>query len=170
MRIRMYNQGLSAIEMIIYVAILSVLTTTVAYSIISMMTSYRELRIVKHIERSGILAMERMTREIREATSIDTGQSTLGSSPGVLQLNAGQGGSSRVVKFFVEDGALKVSENDVTQGPLTAERATVTSLIFRQIITSNSDAVRIEMAVEASTTGFSRSYNFYDTIILRGSY
>ncbi len=165
------TKGFSLPEMIIYLAVLTILTTAIVGALLGLSSTYRQLRAVKHIERSGILSMERMTREIKNATTIDVGQSVLGSGPGTLTLNATTlGGNARVVKFYVENGTLKVSQNGALEGPLSSKKASTTNLVFYRISTPNSEAVRIVLTLSATSSNYARTERFYGTAILRGSY
>ena len=165
------NRGLTLVEMIVYIAVLILLTTAIVNSIVSLSLTYRQFKVAKRVGQSAMLAMERISREIRNADSVDTAQSLLDAHPGALQLNATTpGGTARIVKFYLEDGTLKVSENGVAQGPLISSRASTTNLVFRLIPTPNSEAVKIEMTITATSSSYSKTEKFYDTIILRGSY
>ena|SRR3989344_2174962 len=164
------NRGLTLVEMIIYTAIVSLLTLTVVNSIIQLNTAYRQFKVVRTIGQSATFSMERISREIRGASSVDIGQSILDVNPGVLQLKQVTGGVTRLVKFYLDGDIIKISENDVEEGPLTSNRASVTNLVFRLIVTPNSEAVRVEMTISASTNSYSKSEKFYDTIVIRGSY
>jgi hypothetical protein len=115
--------------------------------------------------------MERISREIRQSKSVDVVNSTLGSSPGVLQLNStDSAGTSMIMKFSVLSGALNIYKDNVLIGNLLGQKVSVTSLIFRRVITTNGEAVKIELTLQITSGNVTRSENFYDTIILRGSY
>ena len=63
-----------------------------------------------------------------------------------------------------------LQRNGADVGPLSVSAAVVSSLVFRSISTSTSQAIKIELTVEsgASTAYFTK--NFYETATLRGSY
>ncbi len=64
------NNGYTLIEAIIYLFILVMIITVVISLLISMMSSQERIRTVRDLNRSGVVAMERITRELREATVI----------------------------------------------------------------------------------------------------
>ena len=116
----------------------------------------------------GELALERMVREVRQATSITSGGSTFGSNPGALALSGNDsGGTAHTVSFGVSNGALQITDNGTTTN-LTASDVTVSNLIFRQITTSaGTSAVKIECTL-TTTKGTIMSSKFYSTVLLRG--
>lgn len=116
--------------------------------------------------------MERISREIRNASSIDVANSSLGSSPGVLQLNSvDELGNSQTVKFNVSGGELVISYNGVSIGNLLGNNISVSSLIFRRIgTTASGEAVKIELILQDNKSQDLKIENFYNTIVLRGSY
>ncbi|MFZ2521967.1 MAG: hypothetical protein WAX44_02165 [Minisyncoccia bacterium] len=161
------NQGYSLVEIIFYVSILSLFFVIIVNSIISFTRPYREILSLRLVERSALDSMERMTRDIRGATSIDASNSTLDTSPGVLTLISTYDSISTTTKFYLDSGVLKVDVNGIYEGPLTTSRTSVTNLVFRQITGTNSSAVRIEMTIQSSIGTSIRSKKYYTTTILK---
>ena len=117
--------------------------------------------------------MERMTREIRDATGIDTGTSAFAASPGTLTLDAQDGsGAPKTVKFDVSSGgALEVLDStDGTPHDLTGSKVVVSSLVFRDIATAAGSAVRVEITFRSLRSSTGQSVTLSDTAVLRGSY
>ena len=147
------KKGFSLVEMIVYVALLAVIFIVVVNSLMAIMSSYNSIKSAKDIENSAMLGLDRMERDIKNATSI-TAIST-STDPNSITLDTG-------VQFYVATGTLSVNENGVYSGPLSVSGVTVTSLLFYPITTANSKAVRIQMTINGK--------NFYDTAVMRGSY
>ena len=165
------NRGLTLIEMLIYVAITALLMTTIVSALVHLTDSHRLLVLNRVIQDSGTVSLERITREIRAASSVDIGASVLNQNPGALELlSVSESGSTRRVRFTLQNGILYVTENGVLQGPLSPASASTTSLVFRRITTANSEAVKIEIVVSATSSRFSKTIPFYNTTVLRGSY
>src|ERR1041385_3348551 len=165
------TRGMTIVEMLFYIAILVVLTGVTVSTLISLSNIYRNLRSLEAVNESAQSSLERIVRESRGATSIDTTQSTLGSSPGNLFLySLDQNGATTTVQFYVSNSAIRIKEAGVDAGPLTASNVRVTNLVFRRIATSTSQAVKIEMTLESGTSTNYVSKNFYSTAVLRGSY
>ena len=163
------SRGYSLVEMVIYVAILSVISLLAINTILSFGPSYHTLLAYRSAENSGVLSMERMSRDIRSATSVDTANSTLGTSPGVLTLVATSNNVSTTTKFYVQNSVLKVDINGTYFGPLSEASSSITSLIFRVLSGNTSSAVKVDMTVQGKAGAITEVKTYHATIILRGS-
>lgn len=161
------QSGYSLLELLIYVALFSALSVLLVKSLITSLNVYAAAQSYRRVQAEGELAMERIVREIRSATSITTASSTFDSSPGTLVLvGTDSAGASRTVTFSVVSNQLQINDNG-TVGTLTSSTISISSLIFRRITTSYSSAVKVELTL-ATSVGRSVSASFYDTVILRG--
>jgi Tfp pilus assembly protein PilE len=171
MKIKNSKSGYSIVEIIIYIAVFTVLTTVVMNAFIVLTSFYAQNRTHHDLLENGNSVMERMSREIRNADNIRTSTSTFGTSPGALDLeNYVDVTTSTYVKFSTTNGELNLSVNNTNLGNLLSANVQVTSLVFRKITTTNSTAVKIEMTLRDTKDQTSLAENFYDTIILRGGY
>lgn len=165
------NKGYSIVEMLVYLAIFTAISIFIINSMIVVLGSFAATRTNRDLLESGGITMERISREIRQSKSVDIVNSTLGSSPGVLQLNStDSAGNSMTVKFVVSSGTLNLYENGTSIGNLLGQNISVSSLIFRRISTTNGEAVKIELTLQDIYSKNNQSQNFYNTIILRGGY
>lgn len=166
------SKGFTIIEILLYCALFITVSTMLIGSLLGMMKGYNGTRIDNDLLDSGHVAMERMTREIRGAVSINTGSSTFASNPGVLLLNSlDSSGTAKTVRFGLSSGVLQITDStDGTARDLTGSKVTVTSLIFRNVATTNDTAVRIEMTIQSNRSGTGKSISLYDTVVLRGGY
>lgn len=167
-----FLRGYSLIEVIVYIAIFTSISILVINSFIAILSSFKNTEANRRLLESGSLVMERMTREIRQANSIDLINSTIGSNPGTLQLNEeDSGGNSIFVKFKKENnGEIDIYRNNNSGENLLSSQVLATSLIFRRITTTESEAVKIEMTLNYTNGSIVKNEKFYNTIILRGSY
>jgi type II secretion system protein J len=165
------KNGYSLVEMIVYLAIFSIVSIAVINSFIVVMSSFSVTRTNRDLLESGSSAMERISREIRQAVNIDIANSTLGTSTGILQLNStDSGGDPVIIKFSVTNGALNIYQGGVLTGSLLGQNIIVTNLIFRRIDTTLGEAVKVEMSLQDINSKTLRIEKFYSTIILRGIY
>ncbi|PIQ66715.1 MAG: hypothetical protein COV07_00950 [Candidatus Vogelbacteria bacterium CG10_big_fil_rev_8_21_14_0_10_45_14] len=165
------KKGFSLPEMLVYVAILSLLLIVIVSLLSGIASSQKRFRASKNIENAAIFGFDRIIREVRGAKSIETLGSSFGVNPGVLIVNTtDQIGSPKTVKFNQSSSNLEIWENGVLQGPITPKDARVTNLVFRNIATGNSQAVRVEMTIESGEGDAYKSENFYSTAILKDSY
>lgn len=159
------------LEMIIYAAILSILTIVTINATFSAIKSFAEFRASRDLNSSATSLLERMTREIRSAHGIDGAQSILGANPGRLTLLTKNSlGADTAVEFYVENGTLKIKEGGVAMGALTSSSTAVTNFIVRSLSNPKSKAIKTELGITSTRSGVSKSAKFYNTIILRGEY
>ncbi len=156
--------GFSLIEVIFYISIFIVLSIVVINALIIMTKAFRENIIQSDVVRSASI-MERIEREIKQATSVAS------VSPTVLRLNTtDEAGAAKIVQFSGSGTDLVLSENDVTTGNLNLPHINVQNLSFIQITTANSRAVKVYFEVSSDRDTQSRVTKFYNTAVLRGSY
>src|SRR3989338_5502326 len=101
--LRTYQRGFSLVEMVFYTAILAVALVAVMQTLVVIVRSYGVLRASQRIEQEATASMERMVREIRDASNVDDAGSVLGSSPGELLLNTTDAaGTAKTVEFYLD--------------------------------------------------------------------
>ncbi len=165
------KKGFSLVETIIYIGLLVLVLVAIMNMTLSMARAYGYFKLSRHVQTSAINALDRMVRDIRNAQSVNVGQSTLGTSPGVLTLiTTSATGTAQTLQFYVATSTLRVKQDGGDVGPLTLSDVSVSSLIFRQISTGISQAVKIELTLSTGSGSTTRTANFYDTAILRDSY
>jgi Tfp pilus assembly protein PilW len=164
-RSKKLNGGFSLMEMVVYVAILAVILVFVIDTVVAFGSSYRDIAARRSADRAGLDALERMTREIRAATSVNAAQSTLGTSPGTLSLMQ----ISTTTRFYLQNNAIHMVINGAYAGPVTGSSTIVTSLIFTANSTSTATAIKIDMIVNGSAGQTVQAKQFHSTVVLRGS-
>ncbi|MFA5651769.1 MAG: prepilin-type N-terminal cleavage/methylation domain-containing protein [Candidatus Paceibacterota bacterium] len=162
------NLGFTLVEMMIYVALMTIITLVVVQSLIVVLKSNRTSFAEINLRNAGYSAMESMLREIYASDSITT-------ASGILQMNQGTNivkfatstlSSASTTLYFYEGVGTPVP----TIGPLTSKSVLVKSLTFTKISTGKSYAVKIQMGLETTVNGITKSETFQSTAILRGSY
>ncbi|MFA6227347.1 MAG: hypothetical protein WC631_02645 [Candidatus Paceibacterota bacterium] len=168
------NTGFALAEMIVYVAIMTVITAVLVQSIITVVKSNKQSFASNSIKDSAITSLEKMTREIRNAESIDLVNSSLNVTNGILQINSkDSSGNPEIIRFYLQSNILMINASSSINtlfGPLTSNNIKVSNLKFIPIITPVSSAVKIEMTLENNGKDFVKTEDFYSTVILRGSY
>lgn len=160
------QRGFSLIEVMVYLAV----TVLVAGALVSTFVSLNDILFRNKTERelthSASVSLERMTRAIRGADSINTGLSTFGTSPGALTLID----SGTTTAFYMSGSDLMVSVNGAELGPLTSDVVTVESVVFNRYTGSTTDMVRVALTLSAVGKNSSSTRTFYTSAVLRGSY
>jgi len=165
-----FTTGFSIIELMVYISVFTFISILVINMFISVSSAFVEIKSNHELARSGSALLEKMTREIKWANSIDGG-STLGTAPSTLILNGtDSSGTARSVTFNVSSGKVHLTENAVDTGSLLTSSVTVDSFLVRQITTTTSSAVRIEATLTFTRANSSRTETFYSTVALRGGY
>lgn len=163
-----FSQGFSLVEMLIYIFILVLLLSVIMNIVISSINSGRVIKVSRDIEDSALLSLERISREVRQASSVDLDSSVLGSSPGILVLEGLDiNDNPRTVEFYLSSGSLFLKENGVELGALTQAEVEVTDLTFHLFSGPNSQGIRTEITLESGTSTSFSSDNFYSSTLLR---
>jgi Tfp pilus assembly protein PilE len=159
------NSGYTIIELLFYIALFSVLSVVVINAMLTMAKAFKETAIQAELVQSGTI-MERMSREIRGAYDIDpTSTST------DLKLNTkDSGGANKTVELLLSGTNLELIENGTLTGNLNTSKINVTAVTFTQITTTQGKAVKIFLTIRSVDDILARTQDFYDTVVLRGSY
>ncbi len=168
------KRGVSIVETLVYIALFTMLLIGIVQGLYTLTASYKNVRVYRSIELAAISAMDRMTRDIRSATSINTSQTSYNVSQGALSLSTyDSSGNPLTVRYYLATTTARImlEENGVSLGPITPNDVAVDSLIFKSYSTTTSSAIKIEIIISNSTsTPVDFSQNFYGTAILRGTY
>ncbi len=165
-------KGFTLVEMVVYAAVLGVLSVLAINSTFIMTQAYASLRVSRDLNQSATAVLERMTREIRAASGIDP-SSVTGTNPSDLVLNTKDaGGAITTVEFYKDltDNLIKVKEGGIAKGSLMTSSTQVNNFVVRTMSGTNSKAVKIELTITATRGTKSKTRNFYNTVVLRGSY
>lgn len=162
------TKGFSLIEMLIYISILVLMLAVIMNIVISVVRSGRIIGALRSIEDSAITSAERLTRELRQAESINTGLSILDSNPGRLVLEGKDDlGAPRTVEFYLSGGRLFYKENGIDIGALSQSDAQISNLVFRRFSGPNSEGIKIEVTIESGVGAYHRLGNYYFSALLR---
>lgn len=165
------KRGITLIEVVVYTALLAFLSVLVIRASLSMYDTYVYVTVLSDINNSATLASERLTREIRDAETVDIVSSTLDSSPGLLVVNSPSGEATISKSFYInEQDQLVIEEEGGNPIALTEDQLEVTNLVFRHIVTNHSEAIKVEMTLQNTVKGEVIERNYFNTILLRASY
>lgn len=165
------SRGYTLVEMLVYVAILSFLMVVLIGSIVVIINSFTRVRVVRAVAEVGGGALERIVREIRQASAITTAGSAFDSSPGVLQLaTTDSNGDDTAIVFALSGNDLTIQEGVNATSTLLGGPVYVSSLIFRQLSTTTASGVKIELSLADERLPGMSPITFYTTAVLRGSY
>jgi type II secretory pathway component PulJ len=165
--------GFSLVEILVYLAIFVTLSILIINLFIVILSTFHFSHINRKLLESGMISMERIAREVRQANSID-----INSTSNQLILHSLNSLNQAVITTIEkENNNLYISINNtiesssnITDVNLLDQKVLINFLNFIPITTPESQAVKIEMSLEYGSGGHTKIKNFYNTIILRGSY
>ena len=163
------TKGFSLVELIIYIAILSIVVSSLTLTGLSLMSTFAHVQARADIAETASIALEHMIREIRFAHDVDTALSTLLVHPGVLVLNTSDDvGTETTASFSLSNGRIVMSEDGGDLTPLTRSSVTITNLVFTRVLGTNTQAIRIEFTAERPVRDSTLTKAFQTFIVLDG--
>lgn len=166
--------GFALIEMIIYVAILGLVSVFVINSILVAAKALNSNKVTRSINTAAESSMERITREIKKANDIASG-GVFGVHPGSLKLDSVDliTEDSLAVEIFVSGDQLMIKEGYEAAVSLISSDIVLNKLVFYEVASTTnilSRAVRIEIEFQGGSGDYQKVKKFYNTAILRASY
>jgi type II secretory pathway pseudopilin PulG len=161
-----FSKGYSLIELVIYISLFVLIAVVVIQSLIYAMKTYSTARNYRTLQRNAETTLSRLTTEIRSAKAVSTSSSSFGTTSGVLALTGiDSAGLPYNPTFSLDNGIARVVVGGVST-PLASSEVTFSELTFWNIITTNSDAVKIKTTLSTTRPPFITK-TFYTTVILR---
>ncbi len=163
---RTRNKGFTLVEMLVYVAILLIVSTASVLLLISLDDLVDQYQLDTALYRSSSNVLERVMVGIRQADQFDALDSVLDDSAlGALSVIAGVDETR-----FVKNGtALELIINDVNQGNLVNDLVSVTGFTVRRYDTALGQFIRIELDLSATVDGTTRDRRFNVGGVIRGA-
>ena len=163
-----FKKGFSFMEMIIYLTIFTTISILVINSFIIILSSFSVINANHNLLESGSMAMDRISREIRQAQNIDLTHSSFDSNSSFIRLNNVD--RTSYIDFAKNNDELEMSKNGSLFDNLLAQNISLNKLVLRHIEMTNGEAVKIEMELGTINSKVNKTANFYNTVILRGGY
>ncbi|MES2985928.1 MAG: hypothetical protein V4686_02270 [Patescibacteria group bacterium] len=164
-----FKKGLTILEIVIYLSMLSVLCVVVISSLMSLFKSYSVIKLHQNIETSAIQVLDKMTRDIRDSGEVVLGQSSFGVPQGSVAVNVVTNSVTDTYRYYSENNIIKLSKNDVYLGNLTQNGVYVNSFLAYYINGTSTQAIKIELNLQATPRYGTSTINkyFYTTVQLR---
>ncbi|MDA1334402.1 MAG: type II secretion system protein [bacterium] len=168
-----YNKkGFTIVEMLIYVAILSMITVLLVVTIIQFSDVFGRARFDRKVALTAQTAMERIIRELRLAQNV--GGSFTSGNPSITFNTIGKFNDE--IKISVSPRTISWSGGPILLDgvALTPNDVTVTNLSFYLIDSENSftgsQMVRVSMTVQAGQGSYQITRTYDSAALLRESY
>lgn len=163
-----HKKGVTILEVVIYFSLLVVLSGVVINSLFSLFKSYSTIRVGQDLETTAIQVLDRMTRDIHDASTVVVNESSFGVPLGYVTLAMNAAGSEKV-KYTASSSQIAVDKNGVYLGNISLSTVTVNNFTIRYINGTSTQALKIELGLTGMVRNASStiSKNFYTTVQLR---
>lgn len=149
--------GFTLIEIIIYIAILGLIATSLVTYSVSVSLSRRGFSVVREVQENARVVMGGITRAIRFAESVNSGASVFDSDNGILELTLTDVAESPTRFFRDPEGRVFIQRGALAPEQMTSAQVEVTRLRFSDY----DGVVRIEITVRhkgGGSGGYSYEY------------
>lgn len=161
----MKQRAFTLIEILIYIAILVLLSVGVVQIVLTLTSGAKELRTERRIQAAAETGLETLIREIRQASDVILGSSVFGSNPGTLVLKTVQppGSQTSVNRAFsLSSSRLQRQDGSGPAEFITGPEASISELIFWHSVATSSSLITIKLTSGDKT--------FYGSAVLRAKY
>lgn len=171
--------GFTLVEMLVYIAILTIVLALVVSFMVNLMRFYTRYRVEREISTNIREAMNYMIREIKTSQRIYTPTSLFGSSPGQLSLETGinlpTDETATFIDFYIDNGQLLIKREGQNPLAITSDRINVSNLVFTNFTNASlGELVQINLTMEyrdiSSRLEFLPEQSLTSSASLRGQY
>lgn len=163
------QKGFTLIELVIYMAGMLALGSVLILMITQFYGLYREVIAVPRADRTGLILVDRITKEIRSATAIDVINSQFDTTSGVLALTVVNNGVNTNKTFYVQDGVVRLQDGGSLVNLSTSDFV-VTNFNFNFVPADVSQAVRFTLELQFESREGLQTKQYSGFAILRESY
>lgn len=158
------------VELLVYVAGLLALGAVLIMLIAQFYGLYREIVAQPRADRTALLLMDRLTKDLRSAQAVDTLNSEFSVTDGAIEFDSNDEGVITEKRYYVENGVVRYQENGGSAVSLTPRDLTVSNFGFALVSTDVSEAVRITMELQFQSANGTGTKSYTGFAILRESY
>lgn len=170
MRTNTTQKGFSLLELLIYVAGMLALGAVMIVLIVQFYGLYREIVSIPRADRTGLLVMDRITKDIRSGDALDALNSQFGTTNGEIEFDVEESGDVIEKRYFVQDGIVKYQEDGGAVTNVTPKDLYVSNFNFALVTTEVSTAIRLTMELQFQANNGTDTRAYTGFAILRESY
>lgn len=166
-------RGFTLMELIVYIGILALIGVASVRLILSVAFNAAEVKAERALTASAEVAVETLTREIRQAYDFDLGGSVFGQNPSTLVLKTyvtPESSATTTRTFYLSSSRLARQDAGTAPEFITSGDVKITGLTFWRLSTTTSSLITVKISLEAGEGRFKESQNFYDSAVLRAKY
>ena len=161
------KQGLTLIELLLYVSITSIMLLITSLFLLTLLQSRIKNQTIAEVEQQGLQVMQIITQTARNAEAITS--PAIGASSSSLTLDVVTGGSDPTI-FDLSVGVISIKEGTGSTVPLTNSRITASVLNFQNLSRVNTPGIiRISFTLTHVNPEGRQEYNFSKTFYANAS-
>lgn len=141
------QKGYSLLELVIYIAIFSMVAIIIIQSLLYSIRTYAIAQSYRRLQSDGELVLERLTRDIRNTENTATG--TFGGTASTLLLELPTESSTVQTTYQIQDGILTATTNG-TSVALTGDDVVVEGFTVHSLSSAEGQALRIRIALRTN--------------------
>ncbi|MEK9175007.1 MAG: hypothetical protein AAB795_00270 [Patescibacteria group bacterium] len=126
------KKGFTLVEFILYISIVGVILVSFMYYMIDISSSSTKSDAFAEVGYNGRVAMEKISREIRNAVDINVGASVFDTHPGALSLTTSNPNTNPTT-INLSGAVLQIKRGAGPVLPLTTSKVEITKLIFSNL-------------------------------------
>lgn len=172
-QIKKLNPGFTLLELLIYIAIFTIVMTILIQVLSGTFSIFAQVRSKRGLIVAGSTIIERMSHNIRAASSFSASGNTFDTDPSVMSLSVND--SSGVAHTYIY--AKESSTNRLTEKVDSAAAAylngpgqTVTTFTVKQLTAGTSSGAVINLVLTDNRITPPISAEFTTTVLMRGGY
>ena len=169
---RRFLTGFTLTEVLVYVAVLSIIISAVSGFLIWTVRSNTKAKVMRETQDNARRAMEIMTYEIKEAKSVYTPTTTSNQLCLETTHNLPEGEKTTYIDFYLCEDRLCLKKESQSPIALTSDRVKVSNLVFTQIATASPiPSIQIDLQINykspANRPEYQAELNLKSTASLR---
>ena len=170
-----FSRGIGLVEIIIYIALLGMVSIFVINSFIQIANTYQQARAEREVLSNGRLILETINKAIISSQEVYAPTSRFNDDAGQLSLITPVGATTEhitaFVDFWVDNGQLFMRQEGQGETALSAASVRINKFRMERIVQGlGREAVKITLRVDNAPSKFSASITLNSTSALRGNY
>ncbi len=158
---RMYKRGATLVELLLYIAIITMLLAMVVSLYFAIAHARMKQQTISEVEVQGLLVINSMTQAIRNALSVTLpATSTTASSLSLVTYTS----STTPTLFATASSTLSITEGSSTSTALTSSQVVISNLTFQNLSASGTlGSIKIQFTMAHATTSGSYDSSYSAT-------
>jgi hypothetical protein len=164
------QRGFTFVETLTYGVGLVIILGGLSVFLFYLYTWYSTATIPTRTDAEGLSLMNQVATDLRASNSLNESASSFNVANGYVSMVASSGSNSTTTIYYLENGHLKSKIGTAATSTLSAADSYVSGFYLKELSTSNSVVVRVELDLDYAIKGVTTTKTYSDLAILRQSY